>query len=87
MTRYLLTIALWAFLAPGLQPHAARQGNPRAGEPPLPVEPNADKPLIAIPELDWSDKSTWIKFALFVGSIVLAKRAFRQMQETPEEDD
>jgi len=72
---------------PGLQPYAAAQGNPRPGEPPLPVDPNADKPLIPLQDLDWSDKSTWIKFALFVGSIVLAKRAFRQMQEIPEDDD
>ena len=50
-------------------------------DPPPPADPEASKPQFAFQELDWSDKDTWIKFALFVGSIVLARRAFRQMKE------
>lgn len=55
---------------------------PKREYPPAPPEdPDAGKPLFALQELDWTDKETWLKMALLVGSIVLARRAFRQMKE------
>ena len=44
--------------------------------PPPPEEP----PIFQLPSIDWGDKNTYLKIALLVGSILLARRAFRQMR-------
>ena len=95
MQRIFLTITLFAVFVTGRQPYASAQsGNPeeRRGSnydpppPPLrvkpePPPPEAARPLFAIQELDWTDKATWLKLALLIGSIALARRAFRQMKD------
>jgi hypothetical protein len=85
-----------AVLAAGYHPPASAQlANPESRRgtnydpppPPKPVEaprppaPDAATPSISIPELDWTDKNTWLKLALLVGSVTLALRAFRQMKD------
>jgi len=72
---------------------AAQPGETRPSnlEPPPPKRPQVQttnqtpppppEPLIQLPELNWSDKNTYLKLALLVGSVLLARRAFRQMTD------
>jgi hypothetical protein len=98
-----LTTALLVALALGFIPTAWAQTDTPGGQrgtnydpppppqpkhdPPPTVDPEAGKPWFELQKLDWSDTATWVKFALFVGSIVLARRAFRQMKEVDVEED
>lgn len=95
MAQFLLTFALVSALILGCQPRAYAQSTPpdeQRGsnyDPPPPVKlktepaarPEADKPFMAMQEVDWASRDTWVKLALLVGSIVLARRAFRQMKD------
>ncbi len=96
MKRFLLTLAVYAVLAVGCQSSASAQAanpdsrrgtnydpppQPKPTREPPPPAPEADTPSISIQELDWTDKNTWLKMALLVGSILLARRAFRQMKD------
>ena len=76
----------------GPPPDATRGSNydpPRAPRPkPADVAPAPEPgPLFALQELDWKDKFTWVKFALLVGSVLLALRAFRQMKVDEADHD
>ncbi|MBI4893118.1 MAG: hypothetical protein HY821_21015 [Acidobacteria bacterium] len=46
--------------------------------PPPPEEPN---PLLQLPPIDWGSQETWVKLALLVGSVLLARRAFTDMTD------
>lgn len=97
LQRSVLTLALFAVFALGPSPSAiAQPANPsqrqgtnydppppvrRQPLPPPPVEPEADKPLVQLQKLDWTDRDTWVKMALLVGSVLLARRAFREMKD------
>lgn len=103
MKLFVLTTALLVALALCLTPAACAQTGTPVGQrgtnydppppptpkraPPPEVEPDAGLPQLELQKPDWSDKATWIKFALFIGSIVLARRAFRQMKEPDFIDD
>lgn len=96
MQRFLFTLVVLAVLAVGCQVSASAQpavpDSPRGTnyDPPPPPRPReappepapiADTPTFSFQDLDWTDKNTWLKMALLVGSIVLARRAFRQMKD------
>ncbi len=94
--RIRLLAAIWTSVARGPWAAAAQgQGQGSNYDPPLrsapkppppPTQVQADRPLLEIQELDWADKSTWLKAALLVGSLLLVLRAFRQMKHNDEED-
>jgi hypothetical protein len=65
------------------QPHKGTNFDPppvttHAPEPPPPVP--EEPPIFEFEKINWDAKETWIKMALLVGSLVLARRAFRQMK-------
>jgi hypothetical protein len=67
------------------QPHKGTNFDPppattHAPEPPPPVPEAAEPPIFGFEKIDWEAKETWIKMALLIGSLVLARRAFRQMK-------
>ncbi len=47
-------------------------------QPPPPEEPN---PYLQLPPVDWGARETWVKLALLVGSVLLARRAFTDMTD------
>ncbi|GEM_PF-5565265 len=51
---------------------------PKPEPEPKPVE--VEKPIFEFAHIDWEAKETWVKVALLVGSIILARRAFNQMK-------
>ncbi|MBI5281167.1 MAG: hypothetical protein HY858_05740 [Candidatus Solibacter usitatus] len=51
----------------------------RVEDPPPPAaEP--ERPFFELETIDWGAKETWVKLALLLGSLVLARRAFLQMK-------
>lgn len=46
--------------------------------PPRVAQP--EPPLFDMEPIDWGAKETWVKLALLIGSLVLARRAFHQMR-------
>jgi len=80
----------WAIcLVSALAQPAAPQGSNYDPPPPPtrktapiqpPVEPEPEQPFFQLDKIDWSDKSTYVKVALLVGSVILARRAFREMK-------
>lgn len=54
---------------------------PKAKVEKVEVRPPVEKPIFEWPEVDWGARHTWVKLALLVGSILMARRAFKDMTD------
>lgn len=89
MVKYFRFLCLAVVLSGGLYPQEEHKGSnydpapkakARREDPPPAPPPSQEAPAFQLPAIDWNDKTTYVKIALLVGSILLARRAFKQMR-------
>jgi hypothetical protein len=54
---------------------------PKPKDEKIPYKTPEEKPVFEWPAIDWGARDTWIKVALLVGSVLMARRAFKDMTE------